>query len=253
MPINKVFLAAREIEQRNRLITYLPWPAPLRIATRPPRGLLGWLIRLAGLRPASRVFPIRHLTERHLMELRTVGNAFVVGGGVRPVYIALFLWRLHPLFIRPDGELPNRRTSSERAYATAGQRLAAWRARRQIARWVKELLIGDAVRVITDYIEVTQQDAPDDGDDVPKKGGRGAACPPFNTWDGLVTFCAERFHFDPLGVLDLPRSLIFQSYRHHLLQQPDGALMVCDRSDKYLDENVAAAEAHLVFAKLHKR
>jgi hypothetical protein len=246
MPVNPVFLAAREQEQRNRMLTYLPWPVPLRLKTKPPKGFGPNLRRRVGLWPSSVLFPICHFTERHLMELNLISNAFMSGSPAIFGDIQQFLWRLSPWFMRPDGELANRRTpGQQKVFATFGQRFCALREQRRIARTVPTLHLFAAELAISGYLAMTIQDAPSaGGDDKASKSGarRGMACPPFNAYDSLTRFCTDDLNLEASAFLDYPRAMIFQLYRARLLSEPDGILLVSDPSDRLLDLEQAERE-----------
>ncbi len=170
----------------------------------------------------------------------------MVGGVATWRDVGAFLWRLHPLFTRPGGELANRTYGAAHHYAGPLERFASLRARLRLVRVLSQIDLADAIARIVEYIETTAQDAPCAADE----DERPAACAPLDAFDGLISFCIRTFRSEPLTVLDQPRALIFQLFRSHRLAAPDGDLDVLDPSDKYLDPDTAAKEAHIVFAKL---
>lgn len=228
--ITPAFLAAREAEQRNRLLAYLPYPAALRLPyLRPARG---WRRLWSYLRhPASHVVcPIVHLTERHRLELTLVGNAFFAGLDPLLGDVQYFLWRLHPAFCRPDGSCPNR----PRFDHGPQDRRLAHRVRRHLARRIPHVDLFAAERIIRDYIASTAQDRQTAVNTSNRSGYRSPLLPDPNSWDDLCDYAMATWHMTRDEVLDTPRALLFQLHRNRLLCTPGGEIEVFSPSDRLL-------------------
>jgi hypothetical protein len=206
MPVNAKFLAARAAEQRNRLIAYLPGPAPV-------CGVM-----------------IRHLTPRAAAELSLAGNAFAASTPPLRADVFQFLWRLHPAFERPRRIAPGATLlRSVRAYGfRAG--LARWR----LARYVHRYSLPGAIAEIRAYLSTVYQDAPGD-DDPGTRAARSLVRPPM-CWVDNYTLHFLRIlpGLTPETMVDVPLARLFQLDREHRLRQPDGELNVFDPSDRLL-------------------
>ena len=107
----------------------------LSLPVRPPRSfwrrLWWWVIRFE---LTVRLVPI---TDQHRNELDYIDNAFLTDATAGPLDFQYFVWRLHPDFIRPNGEMPNQTRPGERPhFATWAQRRRAVSARYVIGRLI---------------------------------------------------------------------------------------------------------------------
>lgn len=214
MPANPAFFAARSAEQRQRLLSYLPFAEPLALPLS-----TGRVVHV----------PQVHFTLRCALELRLVGNPFLVGGRPTVDDVLRYLWRLHPDFIRPDGSLPNRRDFLGRPLAAGWlQSLRSAWASFCLGLLAGRLLWPAGALLIRDRIAQNSQDA-DEADD----SGVFSAAPAHCDADD---HCAW---FMPLGftrdqVLDAPVAWLLQYQRATALAGPDGDCEVIDKSDRFL-------------------
>ena len=224
--ISPAFFAARETEQRQRLLAYLPFPAPLRLPVlRPARGwrrLWSWVRH-----PAPQIVcPIVHLTERHRLELTVAGNAFFTGQDPLLGDVQIFLWRLHPAFFRPDGSHPNQ---PHQTLPGDGRK-----ARQALARHIPRVDLFAAERIIRAYIAQTAQDRQTSTNTSNRSGYRSPLLPDPNSWDDLCDYAMATWHMSRDEALDTPRALLFQLHRNRLLCTPEGELEVFAPSDRLL-------------------
>jgi hypothetical protein len=232
MPVTPKFLAARQEEQRNRLIAHLPQPPALDFPVRRPPGR--WARLLSWLRcPTSKVrVPICHLTERHRLELTFAQNAFFTDLAPTLGDVQLFLWRLSPLFMRPDGTFPNAPQGSIRNSRIAIRNSA--RLRRHLARYIPHIDLHCAETVIQSYLATTAQDF-QGGEDTPAGSRvRSRLLPDTNYFDDLTDYVMATWHMTRAEVLDTPRALLFQLHRNQILREPEGHLKVFAPSDRFL-------------------
>lgn len=209
MPITPQFLAARAAENRRRLISYCPLAEPLAL----PVGQ-GRIVRV----------PQVHLTPRINLELEVLGSPFVVGGAVAPWDVFRLLWRCHPLFLRPDGTLPNR----GHRRARSAERIRGAASRLWLACLTGRLLWPLAVVAVRDRIALAWQDDPADSTE-----SRAPAAPQPCEPDELCRYFAGR-GLSRDAVLDSPIAVLLQFIRSETLAQPDGELEVIDPSDALL-------------------
>jgi hypothetical protein len=209
MPITPAFLAARAAERQHRLLIHaraLAW-VPLR------RGASLLLLT-----------PLVPLTHRHVVELTLARNAFLRGFSPLAGDLFAFLWRLHPLFRRPDGSFPN--TSARLSFACLRSAFARYRLRRAVLRCEQE----PAATTIREFLARASQDAAAPECDAVEAPAAPERCP----IDNVVDYAARTYHLHPDAVLDLPIALLHQLYRDHLLSLPDGELAVFAPSDDLL-------------------
>lgn len=220
MPINPKFLRARALERRNRDIAHLR--------------LVTWLT----LRSCGRVIgqtPLMPFSMRHRMELRLAGNSLVCGGTILPADVFLFLWRLHPFYVRPcfDREqfvahLAVSRFKFVRLWLALGSFRSA-RAHRRLTRLVARCDQVAVVAAINEFLDIAEQDAPG----VPVATVSGVA-PQTHDADNLLTWMMGRYGMEYNEALDMPVAVTNQLYREYMLQQPDGELNVFSPSDRLL-------------------
>ena len=231
MPINDKFLAARAAERGRRLITYLPHPPALRLPLAWPDGFWGRLGRL--LRGSHLLTVLAHYTERQRIELFFACNAFLTGLPPTHGDVQYFLWRLHPDFIRPDGELPNRRHPGQPPrYATPAEVKRSLRILRSIERLVPLVDLAPATGTIRGFLAGSEQD---------RQGATDATvtvsrvAPEPNPWDDLCEYFGRDYGLTRDEVLDSPRAWLFQLHRSHVLRtDPEGDLKIFAPSDDFL-------------------
>lgn len=243
MPITPQFLAARAAEQRARITTYLPYPAPVQIAVQPPSFRFWRIARLTlWLLTARRwlLFPVTHYTERQRLELLMVtgSNAFLSRDTPLLGDVFQILWRLHPDFIRPDGELPNHRHPGQPPrYATFTERLRSLWCRRQLRRSVRRLNLSSATATLRAFLARAEQDAPT-SEDYTIRGPRRsiserapAHCAP----DELCDYYLRDYALTRDEVLDSPRAWLHQLHRSRTLSEdPDADIKLIAPSDSIL-------------------
>ncbi|HVT74585.1 MAG TPA: hypothetical protein VHD61_15735 [Lacunisphaera sp.] len=185
------FEEARFREEQNRLLAYLPFSRPL----------LG--------------LPVVTLTWRILLELTLAGNAFV-----RPVEptrddVYQFLWRLHPCFRRPAGDLPNLPAGSFQPsrWRCFLARVDCWR----VSRHYRPNAIEFQIRR---WLEEARQDAPrnDRGDSEVSSLEETV-----NQFDD-ITACFSPRGYLPGQILDLGVAWSLQQVRAEGLNSPDPKL-----------------------------
>lgn len=215
MPVNPKFLAARAAEIRNRQLAHLAVPAPL-----------------CGV-------PVRHLTPRHVNELRLAGNAFC-GGGEQPMRgdIFQFLWRLHPDFARPVRAWP--RWPSRGLELVKNLYAFGWRAgwaRYRLVRNVAGRSVVISALEIEGYLATVYQDL--QAADLPTGAKGKQRCIPLlppGSW--LDNYCLSFLRlvpgWTPEQIVDCPLARLLQLHRESLLLQEDGELSVIDPSDALL-------------------
>jgi hypothetical protein len=181
--------AALDDEQRSRLLAYLPC-AP---------DLLGC--------------PVVHFTPRIRLELELADNAFLAGREPRAVDVFALLWRLHPLFRRPDGTMPNARRPRSRSPLL---RLRSLRARRRIARKTRLLLLPLAAALIASYLSAVFRDRP--AGTLSEHEPRSLIPKPAPHWlDDLTDYFAARYGWSIDAILDTPQPLLLQLWRAHAI------------------------------------
>ncbi len=210
MPINPQYLAARSAEIRNRQLAHVAVPAPL-----------------CGV-------AVRHLTPRHVNELRLEANAFFLGGLIRRADVFQFLWRLHPEFARPCRAPLGRGPELLRNVWSYGWR-AGW-ARRALVLAVARAPVLPAIREIQQYLAAVHQDNPAADETSGGAGGRRPALgPPISWLDNYVLhFLRICPGWTPDEIIDYPFARLLQLHREEILAAPEGELNVIDPSDALL-------------------
>jgi len=231
MPINDKFRAARAAERGRRLITYLPHPPALWLPLAWPAGFWGRLFRL--FRGSHLLVTVSHFTERQRIELFFARNAFLTGLPPTHGDVQYFLWRLHPDFIRPDGELPNRRHPGQPPrYATSAETKRSFRMRRRISRLGPQVDLGAAVRIISGFLAAAEQDRQGATD---ATEAASLVAPEHFAWDDLCEHFCRDYGLTRDEVLDYPRAWLFQLHRSHVLRtDPEGELKIFAPSDELL-------------------
>ncbi len=239
MPVNPHFLAARAREQSNRIIAHLPRPEALLLPLHPAPAA-GFIRRMCSAfrRPVAALsWPIVHFTNRHRLELGYAGNAFLDSTAPLLGDVQAWLWRLHPLFLRPSGELPNRRQpGGPMVFASARECRAALRIRRQLIALAPRMDLFAAEHVIRSYAATVSQDAQRDI----TREHVGRAAPEPNYYDDLLAYAEDRWRMSRDEALDTPTARLFQRLRNELLNSPNGILKVSAPSDALLAPPVPA-------------
>jgi hypothetical protein len=238
MPVNAAFLQARAAEQANRLVAHLPHPPALRLPLRVTgfwrRAWLllryrGRVVRLpSGV--LALVVPIVHFTNRHRLELGWASNALLTSRAPLLGDIQRFLWRLHPWFIRPDGELPNqRRPGGVPVFAGLLARRRSARELRGIIRLGRLVDLPSAELVLRRHLCAVEQDRQAGGE-----SRLGRVAPEPNFFDNLIGHCARAWGMGRDEALDTPATRLYQRARDELLCSPGGHMEVFAPSDELL-------------------
>lgn len=234
--LSTAYHTARSAEIRNRLITYLPTPAPVALLLRAPtfRFLRG--VRLGLWRAHTGGFvrvPLVHFTLRHRAELSLTENALLTARPPEAADVFQFLWRLHPWFMRPGSILANQ----GHRRATASEARHARRIRARLIRTVAALDIPLAVLVLRAWLSIAWQDEPSADYDL-SAGESGHAAPdrapPVNIIDDYCDYFLRSYGLTRADVLDSPQAWLFQLHRNRTLAEPDGADRVIDPSSALL-------------------
>lgn len=180
------FELARGEERTNRLLAYLPL-AP----------------RLCGQ-------PAVPITARHVYEFEASRNPLFMGGRPNLNDIEALLWRLHPDFRRPTGELPNLTGNRPRP-----SWLRCWFAHRRIVRHIgrREFNILASLVEIKGRIATSYQDQAADVSD--GKGLRSPLAADRHWIESFFIFFCGEFGWSTDVVLDSPISRLFQLYREY--------------------------------------
>lgn len=179
-PMNAAFTAARAREDRLRLEAHLPFAGDI-----------------LGVRQVP-------LTWRHLIELSRAGNAFFHAAEPTADDVFDYLWRLHPAFRRPDGELANLNHAALTRGAPRPSRFVSWCARlfvSSIARRISPNLLEKCIR---SRIADAFMDRPSGSKDEAAHVSPLLALP---TWYDLAVSELG------LGAIEYPVALTFQALR----------------------------------------
>jgi hypothetical protein len=154
--------------------------------------------------------PVVNLTWRHCEELALCQSPFLTKRPADRDDLFLFLWRLDPWFMRPDGTFPNLRPAEPRPgrIRLAFHRLA-------LARFVARLDLRRAEVVVLEWIATAYQDMP--AGPAKQEGQATSIFYPHLSWfDTICDYYTERGH-DPERVLDFGVAWSLQMLRARLI------------------------------------
>lgn len=217
---------------RGLLFSMLPAELQTLIAAENQRRGLSYLPLGPGLLGSETV----PFTPRHRLELELAGNAWLVGGLPAPAHTFQFLWRLHPLFRRPDGSFPNQRS----ALGARPSASASAAAREHLAARAIHFPLSVCTLAIRPFLEAALQDRP----------ARTLSDPPplyqpAPHWlDDLVDYYAHRYGWHYARIMDTPLALLYQWWRAAAIARGDEVIdPVQEKIGDWFARHIEAAPA----------